>query len=70
MNWQKLIADLQARGLRQVDIAALCGCTQSSISDLARGLNTKPSFVLGQALIELHKSRRKGPIRVEAEAKA
>jgi hypothetical protein len=70
MNWQKLIADLQARGLRQVDIASLCDCRQSTVSDLATGITKEPSFTLGQSLIALHKSRRKGPLRIEAEAKA
>ena len=61
MDWQSLIADLKSRGFRQEDIAAICKCKQSTVSDLARGITKRPNFELGQALIALHKSRRKAP---------
>jgi predicted XRE-type DNA-binding protein len=70
MNWQSLIADLRARNFRQVDIAAICNCKQSTISDLATGETEQPSFALGQSLIALHKSRRKGPSAAKSRAEA
>lgn len=54
MNWKNLIADLQARGLSQPQIAAACECGQATISDLARGRTEDPRDSLGQALRALH----------------
>lgn len=62
MDWQSLISDLKARGFRQEEIAVLCKCKQSTVSDLARGITKRPNVELGLALIALHKSRRKSPI--------
>jgi transcriptional regulator with XRE-family HTH domain len=61
MDWQSLIADLKARNFRQEDIAALCNCKQSTVSDLARGITKRPNVEFGLALLALHKSRRKAP---------
>jgi transcriptional regulator with XRE-family HTH domain len=61
MDWQSLIADLKSRNLTQHDIAAFCKCKQSTVSDLSRGITKRPNFELGQALIALHKSKRKAP---------
>jgi predicted XRE-type DNA-binding protein len=61
MDWQSLISDLQARDFRQVDLAEICKCKQSTISDLATGKTKVPNFMLGQSLIALHKSKRKAP---------
>ena len=56
MNWQSLIADIQTRGMSQSQIASACDCGQATVSELANGKNTNPSFKLAQALIALHKS--------------
>jgi predicted XRE-type DNA-binding protein len=61
MDWQSLIADLKGRNFRQEDIAAICKCKQSTVSDLARGVTKRPNVEFGMALLALHKSRRKAP---------
>lgn len=59
MDWKKVIADLLDSGMTQVQIAAKCGVSQSSVSDLYRGASKKPSFEFGSKLMELHKPRRR-----------
>lgn len=54
MDWKKLIAELQAQGLTQPQIAERCGCGQATISDLASGKTGDPRHSLGQALKALH----------------
>jgi transcriptional regulator with XRE-family HTH domain len=61
MDWQSLIAELKARKFTQEDIASICNCGQSTVSDLARGITKRPNFEIGQTLIALHKSKRKAP---------
>jgi len=72
MDWKSLIADLKLRGANQVQVAALCGCTQSTISDISTGKSTRPSFAIGQALLNLHgASKRELQRRLSSiEAKA
>lgn len=53
MDWKTLIQSLIDKGGTQAEIAAYCKCTQSAISDLARGVTTNPSFALGDALRKL-----------------
>lgn len=53
MDWRNLIADLIKAGCTQTEIAAACGASQASISDLYRGKTKSPSFALGNALIQL-----------------
>lgn len=62
MDWKSLIADLQANGYTQPQIAEACKCVQSTVSDLANGLTKQPRFDLGLRLRALHK-------RVMAKAK-
>ena len=50
MNWSALISSIQAAGLSQPQIAAECGCAQSTISDLAGGRTKDPRYSIGQAL--------------------
>lgn len=54
MEWSALIAELTSRGMTQQKIAAACECAQSTISDLATGKNTKPSYQIGKTLEQLH----------------
>ena len=56
MDWSKLISSIQKRGLSQMQIAAICGCGQATISDLLKGTTTEPRFTLGQQLIVLSKA--------------
>ena len=55
MKWKNIIADLQAFGLTQSQIAEKCGTGQSHISSLASGKRKVPNWNLGDALIRLHK---------------
>lgn len=57
MNWTLLIRELQASGLTQQQIAALCDTGQSHISSLALGKRKCPSWTLGERLRALHAER-------------
>jgi hypothetical protein len=59
MNWKSIILDLQNRGFTQAEIAALCSCSQASISDLATGKTRDPSYLLGQTLVQVHRRKCK-----------
>jgi transcriptional regulator with XRE-family HTH domain len=54
MDWQKLIAELQDHGYTQPQIAAACGCGQSTVSELSLGKTKEPRHSLGEALRALH----------------
>ncbi len=72
MDWPSLITDIQKRGLSQMQIAAICGCGQATISDLYKGTTAEPRFALGQQLIVLAKAsdRELRRLRARAESKA
>jgi transcriptional regulator with XRE-family HTH domain len=53
MNWIDLITQLNAHGLTQQQIAAACGCGQTTISEIAAGKTKDPRYGLGQKLIDL-----------------
>ena len=53
MNWSNVISELQAAGWSQPQIAAECGCAQSTISDLARGSTKDPRYTIGEKLKQL-----------------
>ena len=55
MTWKKTISDLQKSGLTQVQIAQLCGCAQSTVSELLSDESKVPRYPVGAALLELHK---------------
>jgi len=61
MDWKLIITELVASGSTQVQIAAVCGCSQATISELLRGLIKQPSYPIGEALLSMHKkhSRKK-----------
>lgn len=70
MDWKTLIEDLRKAGVKQDEIAAKCGCKQSSISDLATGTTTLPNYKIADALRELHRKvmrqqRRKNRAEVD-----
>ncbi|KWE97904.1 MULTISPECIES: helix-turn-helix domain-containing protein [Burkholderia cepacia complex] len=57
MNWQTIVVKLTNRaagGWTQVELAKLCDCGQSTISDLARGATEQPGADLALRLLELH----------------
>ena len=60
MDWKSLIQELVASGMTQQQIAAKCGVTQSTISDLANKPGMEPKFKTGAALIALAKRKPKG----------
>ena len=66
MDWKNIMADLSAAGFKQTQIAETCGCSQSTVSDLANGEIKQPNFALGQSLIALH---RKAARRLKRDAK-
>jgi transcriptional regulator with XRE-family HTH domain len=53
MDWKSLIAELHKHGFTQPQIAAICGCGQATISDLANGKTTEPRHSLGEDLRRL-----------------
>lgn len=57
MNWKTIIAELQAYGVTQPQIAVACGCAQATISDLATGKSTEPRHALGQSILAMHQEK-------------
>lgn len=53
MDWKSILARLARSGLTQMRVAELCDVRQSTISALARGETTSPSFALGSRLLQL-----------------
>lgn len=69
MNWQRVINDLEASGLTQVEIGQLSGCSQSQVSDLKTGRRGKRlGFDVGTNLNRLWKERcgDKAAIKIKA----
>lgn len=67
MNWENLIRELRSFGLTQEGIASAIGVKQPTISALATGKATNPSFDVGDKLRSLHKRMSR---KAAAEAKA
>ena len=61
MDWKKLIADLQASGVTQVQMAKKCKCAQTTISDILNGRIEHPRYEIGAALVAIHPTRRRTP---------
>lgn len=62
MDWKIIIAEIQEYGhLTQPQIAAACGCSQGTVSDLVNARTAQPRHSLGEALLALRD-------RVKAEA--
>ena len=53
MNWKKLIRDLQALGVTQVQMAERCNCAQTTISDIVNGRTGNPRWEIGAGLLAL-----------------
>ena len=54
MNWKILISDLMNHGVKQQEIARLCGCSQTTVSEILNGATREPRYSLGRELIALH----------------
>lgn len=54
MDWTRLLRELKEAGMTQVQIAAECGVTQTTISELFRGDIATPSYDYGARLVALH----------------
>lgn len=55
--WPTIIRGLTESGLTQPEISRLCGCGQSTISDLVRGATTDPRTSTGLMLLGLARDR-------------
>ena len=55
--WPEIIRGLTGSGLTQPEIARLCNCGQSSVSDLLRGTTTDPRTSTGLRLLSLARLR-------------
>lgn len=58
ISWPSIIRALIDSGLTQPEIARLCACGQSTISDLLRGETIDPRTSTGLLLLGLARSRR------------
>lgn len=67
MDWKLLIAELQGFGLSQGAIAGECGCGQSTISELAKGVTKDPRHSIGEKLRQLAKTKREEAAAADAE---
>lgn len=57
MDWKNIIKQaLARRGLTQVELAKLAGCSQSGLGDLMSGRTQEPRYSLGLRLLELANS--------------
>ena len=52
-DWTAIIRELKGHGLSQKHIASVCGCGQTTISDLAKGQTKDPSYSVGESLKRL-----------------
>jgi transcriptional regulator with XRE-family HTH domain len=59
MDWKNLISELLSEGYTQPQLAQLCCCSQTAISELATGKTSQPRFSTGDALIKLHKKAQR-----------
>lgn len=66
MDWKNILADLRAAGWTQKDIAAKCGCAQTTVSDLATGKTDQPVYSIGERLTALHKAMSRRRRKAEA----
>ena len=62
MDWKKLIADLQASGVTQVQMAQKCKCAQTTISDILNGRIEHPRYEIGAALVAMLPKRRRSEL--------
>jgi lambda repressor-like predicted transcriptional regulator len=53
-DWAQIIADLNAKGFRYIDLAERCGLNESTISLLRRKVIPEPRHSVGEILLALH----------------
>lgn len=71
MDWKATIAELVTEhSMSQPQIAAVCGCAQSSISAIARGDTKDPRHSTGEALLKLLADKRREAAEKGAPAPA
>lgn len=70
MDWKNLIAELKTHGFTEEQIAAECGCVQSTINALGNGVAKSTKYEIGTALEGLLKKvrRRRRPAPAGQEA--
>lgn len=66
MDWKKLIADLQALGVTQVQMAERCNCAQTTISDILNGRIEHPRYGIGAELVSLLNERSQSAAKAAA----
>jgi transcriptional regulator with XRE-family HTH domain len=54
MDIQLIVNEILETGLTQTDVATRVKCSQATISDLARGLQTTTKIDIGLRILELH----------------
>jgi transcriptional regulator with XRE-family HTH domain len=55
-DWPALIKQLKAIGIQQTEIAAHCGVSNSTLSELVtKRAKRDPGYLIGVRLVELHK---------------
>jgi hypothetical protein len=59
MDWKNLIAELKTHDLTEEQIAAECGCVQSTINALGNGVAKSTKYEIGTALEALLKKVRR-----------
>jgi hypothetical protein len=57
MDWKKLISEIQATGLSQVQVGEIIGKSQAWVSATSKGVYSDVRWIDGQALISLHEQR-------------
>lgn len=67
MDWNSVIRELQDFGLTQPQIAALCGCGQATLSDLANGRSKELRHALGESLRTLLERCKAGDVPKRAD---
>lgn len=67
MEWSRVIEECIAAGETQVTLASAVPCAQSTISDIARGVNTNPGWKVTSALQRLHKKCKRRLARQSKE---
>lgn len=54
VNLRLMIAELEAEGFSEAEIASLVGSTQSTINRLKRGVHTDTKYTVGRAIETLY----------------
>lgn len=55
MDWKKIISDIIGAGYTQDDIALVARIKQPSVSQIANGSTSNPSWFVGNEILKLHK---------------